>query len=50
MEKFENIQEIIDRLTFTDDGMFQAVLSDPEISAELVERLLQARSVQERRQ
>ena len=40
MEEFENIQEIIDRLTFTDDGMFQAVLSDPEISAELVERLL----------
>ena len=40
MEQFENIQEIIDRLTFTDDGMFQAVLSDPEISAELVERLL----------
>ena len=43
MKEFENIQEIIDRLTFTDDGMFQAVLSDPEISAELVERLLHIR-------
>lgn len=40
MENFENPQEKIDRLTFTDDGMFQAVLRDPEISAELVERLL----------
>ena len=27
-------------LTFADDGMFQAVLRDPKISAELVERLL----------
>ena len=32
-----------DELTFTDDGMFQAVLSDPEIAAELVERLLHIR-------
>jgi len=30
----------IDELTFTDDGMFQEVLRDPEICAELVERLL----------
>ena len=32
-----------DELTFTDDGMFQAVLSDPKIAAELVERLLHIR-------
>ncbi len=30
----------VDELTFTDDGMFQAVLRDPEICAELVETLL----------
>ena len=30
----------IDELTFTDDGMFQAVLHEPDICAELVERLL----------
>ena len=30
----------VDELTFTDDGMFQAVLHDPEICAELIERLL----------
>ena len=30
----------VDELTFTDDGMFQEVLRDPEICAELVERLL----------
>ena len=29
-----------DELTFTDDIMFQAVLSDPEIASELVERIL----------
>ena len=29
-----------DELTFADDGMFQTVMKDPEISAELVERLL----------
>ena len=40
MDKYEELQERIDRLTFTDDGMFQEVLRDPEISAELVERLL----------
>ncbi|MDD7416296.1 MAG: Rpn family recombination-promoting nuclease/putative transposase [Spirochaetales bacterium] len=33
----------IDELTFTDDGMFQAVLHEPEICAELVERLLHVR-------
>ena len=33
----------IDELTFTDDGMFQAVLHDREICAELVERLLNVR-------
>ena len=33
----------IDELTFTDDGMFQAVLHNPEICAELVERLLHVR-------
>ena len=30
----------IEELTFTDDGMFQAVLRQPDICAELVERLL----------
>lgn len=30
----------IDELTFTDDGMFQTVLHDPKICAELIERLL----------
>ena len=30
----------IEDLTFTDDGMFQAVLHEPDICAELVERLL----------
>ena len=33
----------IDKLTFTDDGMFQAVLHDPEICAELIARLLNIR-------
>ena len=33
-------QKPVDELTFTDDGMFQAVLHNPEICAELVERLL----------
>lgn len=36
-------QKTVDELTFTDDGMFQAVLHNPEISAELVERLLHIR-------
>lgn len=30
----------VDKLTFADDGMFQEVMRNPEISAELVERLL----------
>lgn len=30
----------IEDLTFADDGMFQAVLREPDICAELVERLL----------
>ena len=30
----------VEQLTFADDGMFQAVLRDPQISAELVELLL----------
>ena len=33
----------IEELTFTDDGMFQAVLHEPDICAELVERLLQVK-------
>ena len=40
MEKYEDLQKKIDSLTFTDDGMFQAVMRNPEISAELVECLL----------
>ena len=32
-----------DELTFADDGMFQAVMKNPELSAELVERLLGVR-------
>ncbi len=32
-----------DELTFADDGMFQTVMKDPDISAELVERLLGVR-------
>ena len=32
-----------DELTFADDGMFQKVMQDPELSAELVERLLGVR-------
>ena len=43
MEKNVMTQKTIDELTFTDDGMFQAVLHDPEICAELVERLLYVR-------
>ena len=33
-------RKTIEELTFTDDGMFQAVLHEPEICAELIERLL----------
>ncbi len=32
-----------DELTFTDDGMFQKVMQNAELSAELVERLLGVR-------
>ena len=40
MEKREYHRKSVDELTFTDDGMFQAVLHEPGICAELVERLL----------
>ena len=40
MENTNYHKKTVDELTFTDDGMFQAVLRDPEICAELVERLL----------
>ena len=42
MENEKNIfhQKSIEELTFTDDGMFQAVLHEPGICAELIERLL----------
>ena len=33
-------RKTVDELTFTDDGMFQAVMKDPALCAELVERLL----------
>ena len=33
----------VEQLTFTDDKMFQAVLNDPQICAELIERLLHVR-------
>ena len=36
-------RKTVDELTFTDDGMFQAVLREPEICAELIERLLHLR-------
>ncbi|MBO4858372.1 MAG: Rpn family recombination-promoting nuclease/putative transposase [Treponema sp.] len=36
-------KKTIEELTFTDDGMFQAVLREPEICAELIERLLHLR-------
>ena len=32
-----------EQLNFADDGMFQAVMKNPEASAELVERLLGVR-------
>ncbi len=40
MGKLKYNKKTVDELTFTDDGMFQVVLSDPQIAAELVERLL----------
>ena len=42
MESIYRIKTV-DELTFTDNGMFQEVLRDPEICAELVERLLHVR-------
>ncbi|MCR4631570.1 MAG: Rpn family recombination-promoting nuclease/putative transposase [Treponema sp.] len=33
----------VDDLTFTDDGMFQAVMHNPEICGEIIERLLHVR-------
>jgi len=33
-------QKPVDELTFTDDGMFQAVMHEPKICAEIIERLL----------
>ena len=36
-------RKTIEELTFADDGMFQAVLREPEICAELIERLLHIR-------
>ena len=33
----------VDELTFTDDGMFQAVMRHPDLCAELIERLLHLR-------
>ena len=40
MKKREYQRKSVDELTFTDDGMFQAVLHEPGICAELVEKLL----------
>ena len=40
MENTTYHSKSIEELTFTDDGMFQAVLHDPDLCAELVERLL----------
>ena len=36
-------RKTFDELTFADDGMFQTVMKDPRLSAELVERLLGVR-------
>ena len=43
MNKYIYGRKNIDELTFTDDGVFQAVLRNPDICAELVERLLHIR-------
>lgn len=40
MENTNYQMKSVDELTFSDDGMFQAVMHDPEICAEVVERLL----------
>ena len=42
-DKFTYHHKPIEELTFTDDGMFQAVLHEPDICAELIERLLHIR-------
>ena len=41
-----NVLNPIEELTFTDDGMFQAVLHNPELCTELVERLLHVQIAQ----
>ncbi|MBQ5400976.1 MAG: Rpn family recombination-promoting nuclease/putative transposase [Treponema sp.] len=40
MEKSVYIRKSVDELTFTDDGMFQAVMREPGLCAELIELLL----------
>ena len=40
MQKRNYHRKSVDELTFTDDGMFQAVMHNPDICTELVERLL----------
>ena len=40
MENTNYFTKPVDELTFTDDGMFQAVMHDPEICTEVIERLL----------
>ncbi len=40
MENSNHFTKPVDELTFTDDGMFQAVMHDPDICAEVIERLL----------
>ena len=40
MNKYIYGRKSIDELTFTDDGIFQAVLRNPDVCIELVERLL----------
>ena len=42
----DDLQKSIEKLTFADDGMFQAVLHKPELCAELVERLLHVQIAQ----
>lgn len=43
MAYFKRGPKTVDELTFTDNGMFQAVLREPGVCAELVERLLGVR-------
>ena len=40
MQETNYRRKTVDELTFTDDGMFQAVLHEPKICAELIEKLL----------